>query len=203
MTTPACTGKHSACLIDTNIQTLHTVEAPSAEITASVHMWIWGNSAILLCRASQALSGWMGNDRCFQVSPEMWDQVEDRALARSAQYRVVPEPLLGCLGLESLSCVETLQPSLKSWELKTRFSLRISLNFSPFNSPLSLDQPCSRCCWKTSYSMMLPPPCVTAGIAVVMSGALFPPHMMLRSSHSSIRPENVVCHSLRAPQVLL
>ena len=67
-----------------------------------LHTWFWGFSAILLCRSSQALSGWMGTsvDSPFQVSSEMFDWVQVRALAGPLIdiHRVVPKLLLCCLG---------------------------------------------------------------------------------------------------------
>ncbi len=50
-----------------------------------------------------------------------------------------------CLG--SLSCWKVnLLPSLRSWALWNRFSLRISLYFAPFDFPATLTSPCL---WKT------------------------------------------------------
>ena len=67
------------------------------------HICIWGVSPILLCRSSQALSGWMGEELLhsyFHISPEMFDWVQVRALAGSLKdiQRVVPKTLLHCLG---------------------------------------------------------------------------------------------------------
>ena len=63
---------------------------------------IWGVSPILHCGSSQALSGWMGVslNSYFQVSPEMLDWVQVRALAGPPKdiQRLVPKPLLHCLG---------------------------------------------------------------------------------------------------------
>ena len=61
------------------------------------HTCIWGVSPILLCRSSQALSGWMRAllHSYFQVSPEMFDRVQVRAL--SGPLKDVPKPLLHCL----------------------------------------------------------------------------------------------------------
>lgn len=44
----------------------------------ALHAWICGFSAILLCRTSQALSGWMGtiSGQSFQVSPQTFDWVQ-------------------------------------------------------------------------------------------------------------------------------
>ena len=66
------------------------------------HTCIWGVSPILLCRSSQALSGWMGVflHSYFHVSPEMCDRVQVWALAGPLNdiQRLVPKPLLRCLG---------------------------------------------------------------------------------------------------------
>ncbi len=47
---------------------------------------------------SQALSGWMGVDAHFQVSPEIFDWVQSQAVAGSLKniHRVVYKPLLLC-----------------------------------------------------------------------------------------------------------
>ncbi len=47
---------------------------------------------------SQALSGWMGADAHFQVSPEIFDWVQHQALAGPLKdiHRVVYKPLLLC-----------------------------------------------------------------------------------------------------------
>jgi hypothetical protein len=71
----------------------------------------------------------------FQVSPEMFDQVQFQALTWPHKdiQRLVPKPLLHCLGCVSLSCWKVnLCPCLRSW---SRFSSRISevlcsVNFS-------------------------------------------------------------------------
>ena len=78
---------------NTSIQILYSVgylvEAPLAAISASsllgydtttLHTWIWGFSPIRECRSSQ--TGWgLSVDSHFQISPEMFDWVQVRALA--------------------------------------------------------------------------------------------------------------------------
>ncbi len=66
------------------IQTLHSVlsttvaEAPFS----SLKSWIWGFSAILLCKAFQAQVKWgLSVDSHFQVSPDMFDWVQVKVLA--------------------------------------------------------------------------------------------------------------------------
>ncbi|WP_213080760.1 hypothetical protein, partial [Escherichia coli] len=48
---------------------------------------------------SQALSGWMGADAHFQVSPEIFDWVQGQAVAGPLKdiHRVVYKPLLLCV----------------------------------------------------------------------------------------------------------
>ena len=59
--------------------------------------WIWGFSAILLCRSSQALLGWMGTV-CGQPFSGLFDWVQVRALAGSLKdIQNSPQPLLCCL----------------------------------------------------------------------------------------------------------
>ena len=66
------------------------------------HSCIWGVSPILLCRSSQALSGWMGRvtAHLFSVLSRDVDRVQVRALAGPLKdiQRLVPQPLLHCLG---------------------------------------------------------------------------------------------------------
>ena len=66
------------------------------------HTCILEVSPILLYRSSQVLSGWMGNVavQLFQVSPEMLDRVQIRALAGPLKdiQRLVQKQLLRCLG---------------------------------------------------------------------------------------------------------
>lgn len=78
-------------------------------------------SAILLCRYSQALSGWMVSH--FQVTPEMFDWVQVRAqtLAQLLRdiCRAVPETLLGC----QLSLNPDQSPSPCHWKPSPRMML--------------------------------------------------------------------------------
>ena len=66
----------------------------------SWHTCICGVSHILLCRSVLQV-GWGVSLHCyFQVNPEMFDGVQVRALAGSLKdiQRLVPQPLLQCLG---------------------------------------------------------------------------------------------------------
>ena len=85
---------------------------------------------------------WLGTSRTFSD------------LSRSHSCVV----LTVCLG--SLCCLKVnLRPSLRSWALWSRLSLRISLYFDPFIFPSILTSlPVPK---KHSHSMMLPPPCFT------------------------------------------
>ena len=100
----------------------------------------------------------------FQVSPEMFDRVQVRALAGPLKYiqRLVPKPLLCCLGCV-LRVVVLLEgePSTESEVLSVleQVSSRISLYFAPFifaSILTSLQVPAAE---KHPHSMMLPPPC--------------------------------------------
>ncbi len=66
---------------------------------------------------SQALSGWMGADAHFQVSPEMFDWFQAQAVAGPLKdiHRVVYKPLLLCA--LQMSCIET--PAKKALEAAT------------------------------------------------------------------------------------
>ena len=63
------------------------------------HICIFRVSPILLCRSSQALSGWMGSVAA-QLFSGLSRDVQVRALAGPLKdiQRLVPKPLLGCLG---------------------------------------------------------------------------------------------------------
>lgn len=134
------------------------------------HICIWGVSPILLCRFSQALSGWIGSvaaqlfslQRCligFKFGLLLGHSWTFRHLSRSHSC----VSLAVCLG--SLSCWKVnLHPSRRSWALWSRCSSRISLYFAPFIFPsilTSLPVPAAEKHWP---SMMLPPPCFTVGM---------------------------------------
>ena len=70
----------------------------------------------------------------FQVSPEMFDRVQARALAGPLKdiQRLVPKPLLRCPGCVLRVVVLLEGPSLRFWVFWSRFLSRISLYFSPF-----------------------------------------------------------------------
>ena len=104
-----------------------------------VFLGIWGVSPILLCRSSQALSGWRGRvpaqlfsglsrDVRLGSSPGSgWATQGHWDLSQSHSCVV----LAACLG--SLSCwMVKLRTNLRSWALWSRFSWRISLYFAPF-----------------------------------------------------------------------
>ena len=133
-------------------------------------LYIWGASAILLCRSSQALSGWMCNvaaqlflglQRCsIGFKFRLWRSTQGHwDLSRSHSCVV----LAVCLG--SLSCWKwNLHPNLRSWVLWIRFSSRISLYFALLIFPsilTSLPVPAAE---KHPHKMMLPPPCFTIGM---------------------------------------
>ncbi len=63
----------------------------------ALHIIIWQLSTILLLTSSP-LSGWMGADAHFQVSPEIFDGVQAQAVAGLLKdiHRVVYKPLLLC-----------------------------------------------------------------------------------------------------------
>ena len=113
---------------------------------------------------------WLGHSRTF------------RNLSRSHS----------CIVL-AVSCWKVnVHPSLRSWAFWSRFSSRISLYFALFifasiliNHPVPVAE-------KHSHSMILPPPCFTAG---------FPPDVTLGIQAKVfnlgfIRPENLVSHGL-------
>ncbi|XP_051533408.1 mitogen-activated protein kinase kinase kinase kinase 6 isoform X1 [Myxocyprinus asiaticus] len=122
-------------------------------------------------------------DSHFQVSPEMFDWVQVQALAGPLKdiHRVVPKPLLRCLGcvLRVIVLLEG-EPSAQSEVLSAldHVLLRISLYFAAFSFPSTLTSPPVSAPEKHPHSMMLPPPCFTVGM-VLHSGARFPPYMRL------------------------
>ena len=105
----------------------------------------------------------------FHVSPEMFDRVQVRALDGPLEdiHRLVPKPLLRCLGCV-LRVVVLLEgePSLQSevliaLEQVHQGSLCTLLCSSFPRSWTSLPIPAAE---KHPHSMMLPPPCFTTGI---------------------------------------
>jgi hypothetical protein len=122
-----------------------------AAITAFQTSWVWryklgtpvfgeflpffSADPLKLCQV-----GWVAlPHNYFQVSPEMLDRVQVRALAGPLKdiQRLVRKPLhvlAVCLG--SLPCWKVnLCASLRSWALWSRFSSGISLYFAPFLFP--------------------------------------------------------------------
>ena len=133
------------------------------------HTCVWGISLIVLCRSSQALSGWMGSvaaqlfsglsrDVWLGSSPGSgWDTQGHSQTCPESHSCVVLAMCLGFLSWWKMN----LHPSLRSWALWSRFSSKISLHFAPliFASILtSLPVPVAE---KHPHSMMLPPPCFT------------------------------------------
>lgn len=101
-------------------------------------------------------------DKHFQVSPEIFDWVPVRALARSLKdvHRAVPRSLLHCFGCTEGRCPVGKWTFLRSEVLSTldQVSIKVisvlcsvQLSFNPDHSPCT-------CHWKTS-----PPPCFTIG----------------------------------------
>ena len=153
--------------------------------------------------------GWRPSvDRHFEISPEMLDCLQARALAGPLKeiHRVVPKPLLHCLGcvLRVIVLLEgkpSAQSERRSWALWTRFSLRISLYFAPFSFPSSLDQSPSPCCWKKpsqhdAATTMLH---CWNGIGQAMRDAWFMKLWIEAKQFNLgfIRPDNLVYYSLR------
>ena len=99
----------------------------------------------------------------FQLSPEMFDQVQVRALAGPLKdiKRLVPKPILRCLGCELRFGV-----LLESEPLWSRVSSRISLCFAPFIFALILTSLPVPTAENHPHSMMLPPPCITVGMVL-------------------------------------
>ena len=108
----------------------------------------------------------------FQVSPEMLDWVQIRALAGPLKdiHKLVPKPLLCCLGCvfrivvlmegeRSPQCV-ILSSLEQVW-----FSSMIFLYFVPFIFPSILTILSVSATQKHPDSMMLPPPSFTVGMA--------------------------------------
>ena len=132
--------------------TQYVVEAPFGSDYSLQSSWVWHYKLgtpgfgeflpFVLCRSSQALSGWMGSvaaqlfsglssDIRSGSSPGSgWATQGHWDLSRSHSCVV----LTVCL--ESLSCWKVnLRPSLRSWGLWSRFSSGISLYFAPFIFP--------------------------------------------------------------------
>ena len=122
--------------IDISIQTLYSVLSWSTltSITASSLLgyyktsWIWGFSAILLCRSSQALPDWIGN---VSGQPAIFSSPQ-----RCLIHGVVPKPLLHCLWLSchsvinprSVECCSDGWPS-GSFSQELRSSARVPIKF--------------------------------------------------------------------------
>ena len=128
----------------------------------------------------------------FQISPEMFDRIQVRALARPIKdmQRLVLKPIRRCLGcvLRVVGLLEG-EPSPQS-EILSRFSSRISLYFALFSFPsilTSLPVPAAE---KHPHTMMLAPD-VALGIQAKEFCLGF------------IRPENLVSHGLRVFRSLL
>ena len=125
----------------------------------------------------------------------MFDWVQARATQGHSQSSRKATSALSWLC--ALSCWKVnLWPSLRSWALWTRFSLRIFLHFGLFNFSSTLTNPPVSATEKHPYNMMLPPPCFTVG--------MFPPDMTLRIlakqfNLSFIRPDNLVSHQSESP----
>lgn len=111
----------------------------------ALHTWIWEFSGILLCRSSQALSGWTGTIRGQPFSGLSRCLIGFKSGLWLGHLRALTELSLShtfvvlavCLG--PLSCWKVnLWASLRSWVLWNRFSLRISLYFAGFSLPFTL-----------------------------------------------------------------
>ena len=158
--------------IDLSVQTLYSV--PLAVITASsllgydvtsfAHLDflpLFSADPLKLCKV-----GWGTSvNSHFQGSLEMFNWIHARALAGPLKDI---HPLLHCLGcvLRVIVLLVNLRSSLRSWALRTRFSLRIALCFAPFSFPSTLTSPQVPAAKKHPHSMMLPPPCFTIGIVL-------------------------------------
>ena len=104
------------------------------------HTCIWGISPIFLCRYSQALVGctaiFRSLQRCLvRFKSRLW-LVHSRTFTDFCQSHSCVV-LAVCLGWLSC-CKVNLWPSLRSWLLWTRSSLRIYLHFVPFSFPSTL-----------------------------------------------------------------
>ena len=116
----------------------------------ALHSWIWGFSAILLCSPLKLCQvEWAPSlDNHFQVSPEMFNWVMALAGPLKDIHRVVPKPLLPCLGCvlwvivllegEPLALSAVDQVFIK--DVSALCSIQLSLNTDHSPSP---------CCWKT------------------------------------------------------
>ncbi len=132
------------------------------------HTYFWAVSPILLCRTSQAPSGWMWSvgaqpfsdlSRVVQSGSSLgsgWATQGNSQLSHNHSFVI----LAVCLG--SLSCWKmNRRPSLRS-----RFSSMMSLYIAAFIFPsilTSLPVPAAE---KHPHSMMLPPPCFTVGMVL-------------------------------------
>ena len=136
--------------IDISIQTLYSVQLKHiwqrlqprvflGMTQQALLIWIWGFSAILICRSSQALSGWMGS---VSGQPEMFDWVQVRVLAGPLRELSLSHScvvLVVCLG--SLSCwmvnlqaqSEVLTAFIK--DISVLCSIQLYLNPDQFPSP--------------------------------------------------------------------
>ena len=95
---------HLDPLLSTLLKNLSQRLQPRVFLGMMLQAWqtcIWGISPILLCRSTQALSGWMASlHSYFHVSPEMFDGVQVWALDWPLKgiQRLVQKPLLHRLG---------------------------------------------------------------------------------------------------------
>ena len=139
----------------------------------ALHTWIWGFTAIVLCRSSQALSGTMGTVGVQPFSGLSIDWAQVRALAGPLKdiHRVVSKTLLRCLGCVLRVTVllegeHSAQSEVLS-SLDQIFTLRISLYLGSIHFSLHPDQSPSPCLLKKlPQSMILPPQCLTAGMVL-------------------------------------
>ena len=144
------------------------------------YSWIWGISPILLCRSSQALSGWMGS-----VGTQLFSGLSRHVRSGSSpgsgwatqgHSQICPWShssivLAVCFG--SLSCWKVnLRPSLRSWALWSRFSSSFSLYSAPFIFPSILTCLPVIAIEKHHHSMMLPPPFFIVGIVLARRWAV-------------------------------
>ncbi len=120
--------------------------------------------------SSQALSGWMGADAHFQVSPEVYYWVQSQAVAGPLKeiHRGVFKRLLLCAQGHCPVGRWTFYPVWGSEcsEVWTMFSLRLSLYFaalSVYSTPMSPSVPASE---KHPHSMRLLPAHFTFGMVL-------------------------------------